>query len=342
MASHRAPKVSNRAAAFTVVGLTAGTAALVPNLSQAAPAPTLDQVRTEVNNLNEQSEAATQNYDAAQQQYTQLQQKIDDLQGQITTETSALRQLQTSMGLQASAQYESGGVSSTLQLAMAASPDAFLTQASVAGETASQDVVRLKEIKQAQVTLAQDQASAASLLTQQQTNLKQQAAGRATLQNELHQQQALLNSLTPVQRNQVENPVGSSSTAPGNLPPVSGRAAVAVAFAEQAVADHIPYVYAATGPKAYDCSGLTQAAWRAAGVSIERTSYEQYDSLPHVSEADLQPGDLLFFYPSSEGPQHVAIYVGNGIFVHAPHSGVDVQYGSLSGSGMPFVGAARP
>jgi len=338
MASHRAPKVSNKAAAYTVVGLTAGTVALVPNLSQASPAPTYDQVKTEVHNLDAQSDTASQQYDAAQVQYTQLQQKIDGLQEQITTESGDLRVLQTSMGLQASAQYENGDVSPTLQLALDASPDAFLTQASAAGETASQDVVKLKEINQAEVSLKQDQANATALLAQQQTAVKHAAAIKATIQSELQKAQALLNTLTPAEKAQVEGP-GGSGTYNTVVPPVSGRAGAAIAYAESKVGKAY-YEVGATGPDAYDCSGLVMAAWASAGVQIERDSMEQWASLPHISESQLEPGDLVFYYPGSDGPGHVAMYIGNGEIVQALHQGTDVMNSPMLGQ-MPLVGFAR-
>src|SRR5580700_3242991 len=228
MASHRAPKVSTRAVTYTAVGLAAGTVALVPNMGEAAPAQSLTQVKAEVTNLNVQSEAATQQYDQAQQQYAQLQQKVDGLQGQIVTETAALQQLKVGMGLQAGAQYQANGISPTLQLALSATPEAFLDQASAANEVGQQDTVRLKQMDSTEVTLKQDQATAASLLAQQQAVLKQLASKKATIQSELNQEQSLLSSLTAAQRAQVENTGanGSSngtSTYSGTLPPVSGR-----------------------------------------------------------------------------------------------------------------------
>jgi cell wall-associated NlpC family hydrolase len=99
-----------------------------------------------------------------------------------------------------------------------------------------------------------------------------------------------------------------------------------------------PYQYGATGPKAYDCSGLTGAAWRAAGVSLPRTSQQQFAVGQKVAEADLRPGDLVFFY--GDKPTHVALYVGDGQIIHAPRPGKTVEYSKLAF--MPFSGARRP
>ncbi|HEV2636773.1 MAG TPA: C40 family peptidase [Actinocrinis sp.] len=342
MASHRQSKTPSRTAAATMVGLTAGAVALVPTISEAAPAQTFQQVQTEVNNLYTQSEAATQQYDGAQQAYAQLQQKIADIQGQISIEAADLHSLQKMMGLQAGSQYITGGVDPSLQLALSADPNTFLAQASIADETGQLDAAQLKELQAIQAQLKQDQANAAALLAQQQTQVATLAASNATIKGELSKAQQLLRTLTPQQQAQVENGGNGASqtTFNGPLPPVSGRAAAAVAYAESKVGDW--YKYAGNGPDVFDCSGLTQESWKAAGVSIPRTSYAQYDALPHVALSALQPGDLVFFFPGPGGPGHVGIYIGGGEIVHAPKPGAKVQYASLYGSDMPIVGAARP
>jgi len=118
--------------------------------------------------------------------------------------------------------------------------------------------------------------------------------------------------------------------------PSSGKGAEAVAFAKAQIGK--PYVFGATGPGSYDCSGLTLAAWQAAGVQLDRTSQAQFSDGVPVSSGDLEPGDLVFFYGSP--PDHVGIYVGNGVVIHAPHPGESVQYAQLSS--MPYSGARRP
>jgi len=109
-------------------------------------------------------------------------------------------------------------------------------------------------------------------------------------------------------------------------------------FAKAQVGDR--YVYGGNGPNAWDCSGLTKAAWKAAGVTIPRTSYAQWAGLKRVSLKSLQPGDLIVFYG---GASHIGIYVGNGKFVHAanPHAGV--KQDSFSGYYVRnAIGAVRP
>jgi peptidoglycan DL-endopeptidase CwlO len=120
-----------------------------------------------------------------------------------------------------------------------------------------------------------------------------------------------------------------------NLPAPSSGAAVAIAFARAQLGK--PYRYAAAGPGAYDCSGLTMAAWGAAGVRLPHYSGAQYAMLPHVSLHAMQPGDLIFWGPG--GSQHVAIYIGGGLMIAAPTTGEVVKIEPIWGHP---VGAARP
>ena len=100
-----------------------------------------------------------------------------------------------------------------------------------------------------------------------------------------------------------------------------------------------PYRWGGTGPRGYDCSGLVQRAWRAAGVSIPRVTYRQYRMRPHISRHRLRPGDLVFFH----GRGHVGIYVGHRRFIHSPRTGTRVRVQRLRGHyRRSFVGAVRP
>lgn len=110
----------------------------------------------------------------------------------------------------------------------------------------------------------------------------------------------------------------------------------ALAFARSQLGK--PYRFGAVGPSAYDCSGLVLAAWRSVGVSLPRTSQQQYASGHRIAKSSLRPGDLVFFY--GQRPDHVAMYVGNGMVIHAPRPGKVVQY--IKMSYMPYQGARRP
>ena len=120
----------------------------------------------------------------------------------------------------------------------------------------------------------------------------------------------------------------SGSNSGGSTTPAgSGGAATAVAFAKAQLGD--PYVWAATGPNSWDCSGLTMKAWLAAGVRLPRVAQAQYNATTHVAIADLRPGDLVFYGTTSSSIYHVGMYVGNGMMIHAPRTGDVVKYSSI-------------
>jgi cell wall-associated NlpC family hydrolase len=128
---------------------------------------------------------------------------------------------------------------------------------------------------------------------------------------------------------------GSSGGGSSGPPPaVAPGAAGAVAFAQSQVGK--PYCYAGAGPSCYDCSGLTMAAWGAAGVSLPHFSGAQYSDFPHVPMSQLQPGDLVF---PSDPSTHVALYAGGGMIVEATHTGDVVHYWAIRSE---FTLAARP
>ncbi len=104
-----------------------------------------------------------------------------------------------------------------------------------------------------------------------------------------------------------------------------------------------PYRWGATGPASFDCSGLTSAAYRAAGVGIPRVSRAQWGAGRHVEVAGLRPGDLVFWAHDPANPatiHHVGMYVGQGLMVHAPHTGALVRVDAMRRSG--YAGATRP
>lgn len=118
------------------------------------------------------------------------------------------------------------------------------------------------------------------------------------------------------------------------------KADKAVAFAKAQVGD--AYKYGGNGPSAWDCSGLTKAAWASAGVTIPRTSQDQWHKLTHVSLSNLKPGDLIVFY---SGASHIGIYIGNGKFVHAANPSRGVVTNTLAeykSWGINPIGAVRP
>jgi cell wall-associated NlpC family hydrolase len=131
-------------------------------------------------------------------------------------------------------------------------------------------------------------------------------------------------------------PLIASPAAPDTRPvrPPGAARAVAFALAQRGK----PYRWGAEGPSAIDCSGLTWAAWRAAGVTIPRTAAGQLAGLPRAG-GRLQPGDLVIYRSGGPSRRHVAMVVGGGRMVEAPARGVPVRVTRLRGG---WLGAVRP
>ncbi|MFB6591031.1 C40 family peptidase [Streptomyces diastaticus] len=126
---------------------------------------------------------------------------------------------------------------------------------------------------------------------------------------------------------------GGGSTAPGSS--YAAKAEKVIAFARAQMGK--PYVWGAAGPDSFDCSGLTQAAWKTAGISLPRTTWDQVGVGQKVSVDAAQPGDLVFFY---DDISHVGIYIGGGEMIHAPKPGADVRVESIYY--MPIHSVVRP
>ena len=164
----------------------------------------------------------------------------------------------------------------------------------------------------------------------------EQRASRAAAERHAREQAAPVEDVPAPRQRAARQAAPAAPAAPVAAPAGGSSAAQAAVRAAMAqIGD--PYVWGAGGPDAFDCSGLTQYAYAAAGISLPHSSRMQSTMGVAVSRADLQPGDLLFFYSPVS---HVGMYVGNGQMVHASTSGVPVKTASIDSMGS-FSGARR-
>lgn len=161
---------------------------------------------------------------------------------------------------------------------------------------------------------------------------KQDALVR-TLASRRDKAEADLEKLYAMRRQAFGQGQESGSRYTGPIPAVSGKAGVAVRFALGAIGK--PYVFADDGPNGYDCSGLTLAAWRAAGKSLPHNVKLQWGVVAHISRSALKPGDLVFYTDLS----HIGIYIGNEKVAHAPTFGESVKISGITM--LPIVGYGR-
>ncbi|WP_432002510.1 NlpC/P60 family protein [Streptomyces sioyaensis] len=367
VASHRKPRqhplasltggtrTARTAATLALAG--AATATVFDGTGQAASPPTPAQVKGRINALYQEAEVATQNYNGAKEAAGTARHELSRLQDEAARRTRKLNAARTELGAVAASQYRSGGVDPTVRLLLSADPQRYLDGAAVLERAGSHQATavagyarRLGSVRQ----VRQRAEETAERLAATEATLKKH---RVTVVHKLDAAEQLLNRLTAEQRQRMaaRDGVGTARTARADRGtradgPLDGiahgpeaaataapnpRAARAVSFAYAALGK--PYVWGATGPSAYDCSGLTQAAWKSGGVALPRTTYTQISSGPRIDRSQLAPGDLVFFY---SGISHVGLYIGGGKMIHAPHPGAPVRIAPIDQ--MPFAAATRP
>ncbi|MFI6145330.1 NlpC/P60 family protein [Streptomyces sp. NPDC051109] len=348
MASHRKPRqrplhplsrgTVRTAATLALAG--AATATAFEGTSQAEPRQTPSQVKAEVDRLYEEAEETAEQYNGAKEQADEAQRALDALRDETARKTDRLNTARRALGSLAAGQYRTGGLGPAMRLALAENPRDYLDQASFLTRTGDRNAAEVSSVRRRLDEVRQLKDEAAGRLADLRAREGELAEYKATVKGKLDTAKRLLAKLTAEERAAYEAqsagpaPAGPHAATP---PPASDgtRAARAVAFAYGAIGK--PYVWGATGPGSFDCSGLTQAAWRSAGVSLPRTTYTQINAGHRVSRDQLAPGDLVFFYA---GVTHVGLYIGNGQMIHAPRPGSTVRVAPVDS--MPWAGASRP
>ncbi|MET7305018.1 NlpC/P60 family protein, partial [Embleya sp. NPDC005575] len=337
--------VVTAAATMTGVMTFAGTAS-------ADPAQSFQQTKERVNQLHNDVIKATDAANGVEEQITKQQGTANQTQARITEEQAALNTLRDQIGLLAANQYRSGGLPPSLSLALSGDPEGYLQKSQMLAQLDGQQAAKLKQIAAQARVLQQDRTEASSQLAELEKLRTELNKNKTEIQTKLAEAQRLLNTLTEKQKKEVldsDEHAGNTDTRgndrssrdkPDTPPPatnvqVSGRAAAAVAFARAQIGK--PYVPRGVGPDSYDCSGLTQASWRAANVKLTRTTWTQVNDGPRVSKDALQPGDLVFFFADNS---HVGIYIGGGQIIHAPRPGKNVTIAPVNS--MQFYAAVRP
>lgn len=345
VAAHRKAKqhplsgpAARTAATLALAG--AATATAFDGTGHAEPALTPAQIKAKVDRLYQEAEAATERYNGAKERTASARTSVDALRDEAVRRTERLNTSRNALGSVATAQYRAGGIDPGLQLALSSDPDEYLERAALAERVGERQASAIAGVHQQLVDIARLRAEAGKRLDALKDRQRELARHKATVQEKLSAAQSLLARLPAEQRafSQSGSPEATradrSLVSRGSLRAPNSRAAQAVAYAYGALGK--PYVWGATGPTSYDCSGLVQAAWRSAGVSLPRTTYTQINAGQPVSRSQLAPGDLVFFY---SGISHVGLYIGGGQMIHAPHPGAPVRVAPIDQ--MPFAGATR-
>lgn len=324
----------------------AATAALSGGAAQFAAADpsggAAPDAASRLDRLYQRAEQATQQYDAAQERAKQLLGEVADLQDRAAHGQQRVNELRDEIGTLAASQYRGGGVDPTLALMLSDHPDQYLDQATAIDRISDRQAGRLDQLLGAERTLKQQRTQAAAKLVELRHTGAELGLRKAAVQKSLVAARKVLHAMPAAQRAAFHRGGGdmrasrdSELPAIADLPAPSGRAALAVAAVRRMLG--APYVWGATGPSAFDCSGLMQYAYRQAGVALPRTSQEQMNAGRHVSPDQVRPGDLVIYRSDAS---HVAMYVGGGQVIHAPYPGARVRYDPITM--MPITSVTRP
>jgi cell wall-associated NlpC family hydrolase len=327
--------VKQRIAAVTTAIVSAGLMISITGSAGATPTPTLAQAQKKAAQLVAKSERLDQQYDQVKQQLAATDQRLGLVDKELAKFSAQFASERGQISRIAVTAYEDGNITSSVELLTSGDPQEILDQSSILEELSASDNAQISQFLSAARQLEDTQRLAQRTrdgIVELKTSL---AKRKAALGKLVTQEQSLVSDLTPAQQTGI-GPGGGTSKPVKYTGPTGSQADTAVAFAYKQLG--CPYVYGGTGPcdQGFDCSGLTMESWAAAGVSIPRTSYEQWDDLPHVALDAVQPGDILVFFDAG----HVALYVGNNEFIQAPQPDQDVQLVTYQGANTPGIDGA--
>ncbi|MGW0870319.1 NlpC/P60 family protein [Streptomyces sp. NPDC002740] len=357
MAAHRKPRQRSLGGqtartAFTLALAGAATATAFDGIGQAEPNLTPAQVKAKVAKLYQEAEEATEKYNGAHEKATAAEQRLERLRDEAARKEEKLNAARDTLGSMAAAQYRSTGLDPAVQLALSDDPDGYLDGAAFAERAGNRQSAAVTQVHRQLREIEQLRGAARVELTSLKTRQAELKTHKKTVTAKLDAARRLLDRLTAPERTRIgEGTSGGTASGRASRSSADGRdglrapgaataqapgprAADAVSYAYSKLGS--PYVWGATGPNAFDCSGLVLASYRSAGVSLPRTTYAQIGAGQRISRSELLPGDLVFFY---SGITHVGLYVGDGQMIHAPNPSAPVRLAPIDE--MPFAGATR-
>ncbi|MGH3248748.1 MAG: NlpC/P60 family protein [Trebonia sp.] len=316
--------MSLAAAAVTVVVLLQGGTSQAQTVS---PQPSLKDLVAEATQLSNEVDSLGQQFDGLKIQLAHANSEAKTAKLAAARAEAAMAGSQKAVAQLAAMGYMNGGMDPTLQMLTSGNPNQFLSQASTVQQLNDEAGMRLSTLQREQVAAQRAQATAKEEITTA-NQLQTQIDGKVST---IHAKLNILNSSAMSQAMAVFDKTGSYPNLV--LPEATnvGTTALRAALTQRGK----PYVWGAAGPDSYDCSGLVEWAFAQEGISLPHYTGSQWNSGMHVSRADLEPGDLVFFFADIS---HVGLYIGNGLMVDAPSTGQVVQVQPLFDG---YVGAVR-
>ena len=289
--------------------------------------PSLNTLVAEAKQLSNEVDSLGQQYDGLQIEITHAKSEEHYAQVDAKEAEQAMAGSQAAVAQLAAMGYMDGGMDPTLQLLTSGNPTQFLSQASTVEVVDNEAGERLTTLQREQIAAARAQEAA-----------KQEVATVDALTKQIHSKVSQINAKMAILDSSEMSQAMVVFDQTGNYPdypsPI-GESVGAVALRAALTRLGDPYVWGAAGPSAFDCSGLVVWAFAQEGISLPHYTGSLWNLGVHVSESDLQPGDLVFFF----GEDHVGIYIGDGLMVDAPAPGQNVIVQPIDQD--PYDGAVR-
>ncbi len=365
-------RIAGAACAVAVFGAAATAAAdpkdAIPGKRAAAIA-----AQARIDALNNQLEPAIEAYNQATAQLGQVQARIRENKKQIAVVKSNIAKSRADLGQKLALAFRQGEPDVVAAILAAGSLDSMLNSVDLVNRSSNQMTAQIVELRSSRQDLQRrekalegDQRTAARLQGQRaaekqrivgglaqasamKRGLESEIASLQTEQNALDRKRAAdaaaqLKAAQEAAANASANDpgLGGSGDSGGGgptipVPPADGSIGSRVIAAAMSYLG-VPYVWGGASRGGVDCSGLTMLAYQSVGIGLDHFTGSQWNSGAHVGIGQLAPGDLVFFYPDHH---HVGIYIGGGMFIHAPHTGDHVRVTTLAAHGS-FSGGVRP
>jgi cell wall-associated NlpC family hydrolase len=318
-----------------VVALALIGVVLIP--ANQAGAQSTEEIQAQIDDAWRELEPLIEQYNKVRSELKANQEKSEELADKIDPLAENAASAEAELADVAVQQYKAGPMSAVNALLSSGSPTAFVDQLSALDQLAREQQGRIDEANETRADYEAQQAEIDALIEEQEAQEADLAERTDTIEADLDELEGMREEAEAQQAPEQAPPPSSGGQSTGGCPAVasSGPGATAAQFACSQVGK--PYEYGAAGPNSYDCSGLTQQAWAAAGVSLTHYTGAQWNEGQVVSQANAIPGDLVFFYNDLS---HVGLYIGNGLMVDAPQPGEIVDVRGMEY--MPIAGIRRP
>jgi len=284
--------------------------------------PSLAQIEAQINQKNNDVEKVVEAFNLVNDQLAATQAQLNALQIKMAPLQSSVDKAQGNVDQIAYAAYKGSSTLGAMSVLLdAGSSSTFMDQLATLDQLSKSQRRDLTAFTNAKKGFDAEKSRLDALLAAQNAQKTDLATKKAKIEGDLKALQALEAKAIAKGGKAPDNSKGTVT----KVPAVSGAAGVAVRYAFSKLGDK--YVYATAGPNTFDCSGLTMAAWKAAGKTLPHNAAQQYGVVAHISRSALAPGDLVFF----NGLGHVGLYVGGGMMIHAPNSRTVVKEAPIDG-----------